>query len=133
MFDKTIIKNISSLFSIQVASYIIPLITLPYLVSTLGVEGFGYLGFSLAITQYAILIINYGFDLSATSAIAKCRNNISKVSEIFWYVLSIRLLSFSLTFIMIIIACRNRIDNSNLHKEIIKISDMIYIGVYDEY
>lgn len=101
MFDRTIIKNISSLFSIQIASYIIPLITLPYLVRTLGVEGFGYLSFSLAITQYAILLINYGFDLSATSSIAKCRDNINKVSEIFWNVLTIRLLSFGISFLLI--------------------------------
>ena len=101
MFDKTIIKNISSLFSIKIASYIIPLITLPYLVRTLGVEGFGYLGFSLAITQYAILLINYGFDLSATSAISKCRDDKNKVSEIFWNVLTIRLLSFLVSSLLI--------------------------------
>ena len=63
MLDKRIIKNISSLFSLQMATYIIPLINLPYLVRVLGVEGYGYLGFSLAITQYANLIINYGFAL----------------------------------------------------------------------
>lgn len=94
MFDKTIIKNISSLFSIQVASYIIPLLTLPYLVRTLGVESFGYLGFSLAIIQYCTLIINYGFNLSATSVISKIRDDKNKVSEIFSGVLIIRLLAF---------------------------------------
>lgn len=104
MFDKTIIKNISSLFSIRIASYIIPLITLPFLVRTLGIEGFGYLGFSLAITQYAILLINYGFDLSATSAIAKCRDDKNKVSKIFWNVLTIRLLSFLVSFLLIILS-----------------------------
>ena len=101
MFDKTILKNISSLFSIRIASYIIPLITLPYLVRALGVESFGYLGFSLAITQYAILFINYGFDFSATSAIAKCRDDKNKVSEIFWNVLTIRLLFFLVSLLLI--------------------------------
>lgn len=104
MFDKTIIKNITSLFSIRLATYIIPIITLPYLVSVLGVEGFGYLGFALAITHYATLIIKYGFDLSATSAIAKCRDNKKRVSEIFWNVLLIRLLAFLLSSLLIILA-----------------------------
>lgn len=104
MFDKTIIKNISSLFSLQMAGYIIPLITLPYLVRTLGMEGYGYLGFSLAITQYAGLLVNYGFHLSATSAIAKCRDDKQKVSEIFWNITVIRMLTFFLSLILIILA-----------------------------
>lgn len=103
MFDKTIVKNISSLFSIQIAGYVIPLITLPYLVRTLGMEGYGYLGFSLAITQYAGLLVNYGFDLSATSAIAKCRGDKHKVSEIFWNIILIRLLTFCISTILIIL------------------------------
>ena len=101
MFDKTILKNISSLFSIQLASYIIPLFTLPYLVRTLGVESFGYMGFSLAIIQYCTLIINYGFNLSATSAISKIRDDKIKVSDIFSGVLVIRLLAFILSAVFL--------------------------------
>ncbi|MDC4167541.1 oligosaccharide flippase family protein, partial [Photobacterium damselae] len=63
MLDRILIKNIASLFSIKASGLIIPLITVPYLVRTLGVEGYGYLGFSLAIIQYSILFVNYGFDL----------------------------------------------------------------------
>ncbi|PML75580.1 flippase [Enterovibrio norvegicus] len=103
MLDKTIIKNISSLFSIRVAGYIIPLITLPYLVRVLGVEGYGSLGFALAVTQYSVLFINYGFDLSATSAIAKVRDDKKKVSAIFWNILSIRLIIWFLSYALLLI------------------------------
>lgn len=71
MFDHVIIKNILSLFSIKVASYIIPLVTLPYLVRVLEPQGYGLLGFSAAIMQYFAIATSYGFDLSATNKIAK--------------------------------------------------------------
>ncbi|EKO3767283.1 flippase [Vibrio metschnikovii] len=103
MFDKIILKNITSLFGIQIASYIIPLITLPYLIRVLGVEGYGYLGFSLAIIQYALLFINYGFDLSATNSIAKVKNDKKKVSEIFWNILCIRVLACAVSFVFILL------------------------------
>ncbi|MFT6918570.1 MAG: PST family polysaccharide transporter [Cognaticolwellia sp.] len=104
MFDKVILKNISSLFGIRVAGYIIPLITLPYLVRVLGVEGYGYLGFSVAIVQYFILVVNYGFDLSATSNIAKIPNNKKQISKIFWNILLIRTAAAAIGLATLIIA-----------------------------
>lgn len=101
MLDRVLLKNISSLFGIKLAGYIIPLITLPYLVRVLGVEAYGYLGFSTAITQYFILFVNYGFDLSATSNIAKKGENIKYVSMIFWNIITIRL-TFSMLGLLLI-------------------------------
>ncbi len=46
--DKTVVKNIVSLVGVQGANYIIPLITVPYLVKVLGPIGYGGLNFSLA-------------------------------------------------------------------------------------
>jgi PST family polysaccharide transporter len=91
MLDKKIIKNISSLFSLQMATYIIPLITLPYLVRVLGVEGYGYLTLAFAIINYFLLLVNYGFDLSATNKVAKCSGNIEGISLIFWNVACLRI------------------------------------------
>jgi PST family polysaccharide transporter len=92
MLDRTIIKNISSLFSIRVAGYIIPLITLPYLVRVLEPIGFGKLGFCMAIIQYFIIAVNYGFDLSATQKIAQVNGDKLRLSLIFWNVIAIRVL-----------------------------------------
>ncbi|WP_165312520.1 flippase [Vibrio ziniensis] len=100
MLDKTIIKNISSLFSIRVAGYIIPLITLPYLVRTLEPIGYGTLTFCIAIVQYFVIFVNYGFDLSATQKIAQNKDDKFKLSKIYWNVIAARLL---LTLIGLII------------------------------
>jgi PST family polysaccharide transporter len=90
--DKTIIKNISSLFSIKIAGYLIPLLTLPYLVRVLEPVGYGKLGFCLALIQYFIICVNYGFDLSATQKVSKNINDKNAISLIFWNVLSARVL-----------------------------------------
>ena len=49
---KRILENMISLTGLQFASYILPLITLPYLTLVLGPEKFG-------LTQYAISLITY--------------------------------------------------------------------------
>lgn len=102
--DKSIIKNMVSLFLVQGVGYILPLITLPYLVRVLGPGGFGALGFSLAFTQYFILLTQYGFDLSATNKIAIHKDDKEKVSEIFWGVLICKTLLAILSAIIILIS-----------------------------
>jgi PST family polysaccharide transporter len=92
MLDSVIIKNISSLFSLRIAGYIIPLITLPYLVRVLEPVGYGTFAFCLAIIQYFSIAVNYGFDLSATKRIAESKNDKIKISVIYWNVLVSRLL-----------------------------------------
>lgn len=66
-------------------NYIIPLITLPYLVKTLGPASYGALGFSLALIQYFTRLTDYGFNLTATKDIASDKD-ISNVSKVFWSV-----------------------------------------------
>ncbi|WP_431614845.1 oligosaccharide flippase family protein, partial [Enterobacter cloacae] len=39
--ERSILKNIFAMFSIQGVNYLIPLITVPYLVRVLGLDGFG--------------------------------------------------------------------------------------------
>ncbi|MFT5849003.1 flippase [Psychroserpens sp.] len=104
MLDRTIIKNISSLFSIRVAGYIIPLITLPYLVRVLGPEGYGILAFCLAINQYFTIAVNYGFDLSATKKIAQNYDDKLNVSIIFWNVITVRLLISILGLVLLLLS-----------------------------
>lgn len=123
--DKTIIRNISSLFSIKIAGYLIPLITLPYLVRVLEPVGYGKLGFSLAIIQYFIIIVNYGFNLSATQKIAQNFNNKNAVSLIFWNVLSARVL---MSVLGLTILCLLSIFNTEI-QQLFPILICAYLGV----
>lgn len=84
----------------QSINYLVPLITLPYLTRTLGLESFGILNLSISLIQYAILLINFGFNLSSTEYIAKNRNNNKLISACFWNTISAKLILFVLSLVI---------------------------------
>ncbi len=93
---KNLFQNILSLSFLQISNYIIPLIILPYLIRVIGVEKYGLIVFAQAIMQYFVILTDYGFNLSATREISASRDDIAKVSEIFW---SVSIIKFVLTLL----------------------------------
>ena len=55
---------------LQGLNYLIPLFVWPYLIVVLGAEGFGIVGFALAFVQFLMLVVDFGFNLTATKQIA---------------------------------------------------------------
>jgi len=91
-------SNALALGVVQAVNYLFPLITVPYLVHTLGVESFGLLGFATAIVTYFSLVSDYGFNISATRRVAKHRGDRFAVSHIFSTVMSIKTILLCLSF-----------------------------------
>lgn len=75
--------NIATLGVLQVANYLIPLITVPYLTRVLGVESYGKMALVQVTMAYFVLITDYGFSWSATRDIAANRDNYDYVSRVF--------------------------------------------------
>lgn len=76
-------SNFFYLVSIQGINYLIPFILLPYLLKTLGPEKFGMIAFCQAVVQYFVLLVDYGFNLTATKKISINRNNQEELNKIF--------------------------------------------------
>ena len=104
LFDKTLLKNFTSLTILQISNYLFPLITFPYLVRVLGPDKFGLVNFAAAFVGYFGILTDYGFNLSATKEISIYRDDKKKLTEIYNSVLIIKLVLFVFsTFIVFIL------------------------------
>ncbi len=98
---KTLIGNFAWLSSLQIAGYVFPLITMPYLARVIGVIGFGKIALASAIMVWIQTIADWGFNFTATRDVAQNRDNYQKVSEIFSNVLWARCLLMILSFFIL--------------------------------
>lgn len=78
----SLFKNIAALYSLQGLQYLIPLISLPWLIHALGTAGYGLLGLAMTFGGYLQLIGDYGFGLSATRKVANVRNDTVALSKL---------------------------------------------------
>lgn len=101
--NRRLIGNIVSLSFLQAANYILPLLSIPYLLRVIGPENFGILAFATATIMYICLVTDYGFNLSATRQISIERENKKRVSEIFSAVISVKLFLMLIGFFILII------------------------------
>ena len=99
---KKILENIVSLTGLQFASYILPLITLPYLTYVLGPDKFGLTQYAISLITYFQMFTDYGFNLSATRELAIVREDKKKVSEIFNTVMFIKIILTILSFLVLL-------------------------------
>lgn len=99
---KVLVSNFGYLMLLQIASYIFPLLTLPYLARVIGVEGFGKIAFAAGVMLWLTTITDWGFNYTATRNVAKNKSNPEKVSEIFSNTLWARCLLGSVSFIFLL-------------------------------
>lgn len=93
-------KNFGSLTIIQAANFLVPFITLPIIVRIIGPDKFGILNFLLAIVTYFALLINYGFDYSATRIIAQNADNQQIINAVFSKIFFAKILLFIISIIL---------------------------------
>lgn len=102
LFRSTLVHNIVSLYGTQIASYLFPLLAVPYLARVLGVYTWGLVAFAQAFGAYANLIVEFGFNLSATRDVARNREDRERLSDVMAGVLGAKtllsLLCFALAF-----------------------------------
>jgi len=76
-------KNATALYVIQIAEYIIPMITIPVVVKAIGADGFGQAAFCQGLVAYLTMFVDYGFSMSATRSVSVYREDKAKIRKIF--------------------------------------------------
>ena len=101
LLDSRLAGNVLSLSVLQGLNYILPLLTIPYLVNVLGIGKFGVLAFALAVVGYLGVVVEYGFNLSATKNVSEVRTDRAKLSDIFTHVLLIKIVLLVICFLVL--------------------------------
>lgn len=124
---KVIFSNFIALSFLQLANLMLPVISLPYLVKTLGPEKFGLLMFAQAVMIYFTLLTDYGFNFTATREISINKNNNQKIIDIFSSVITVKLLLLLLSFLILIFLV-NTFNFFYINKEVYYLTFGIVIG-----
>jgi len=100
---KGLFANLGYLTILKSFNLILPLIVYPYLIRVLGTDNYGLVVFAEAIIMYLVILISFGFELSATKEISIHRDNPEKINEIVSSVYIIKGIIFLICFIFLFI------------------------------
>jgi len=73
--NKVVIENYFFMTVLQVLNSLFYLLIYPFLIRTLGAEGYGLYVFAFSIATYFITFVGFGFDMPAVKSIAQNSNN----------------------------------------------------------
>ncbi|MGB0788764.1 MAG: oligosaccharide flippase family protein, partial [Marinirhabdus sp.] len=100
---RVVAGNYVSLLFVQAANFILPLITLPYLVRTLGTEKFGIVMIAQALGVFLTVIVDFGFNISGTREVSLLRGKKNELSQFYFNVLSIKILLLLFTALLLVV------------------------------
>jgi polysaccharide transporter, PST family len=63
---RRLLQNLIGLYGVQICTYALPLLTIPYLARVLGPSGWGLVVYAQAIGMVIACVVEYGFDISAS-------------------------------------------------------------------
>lgn len=122
-----LLSNLFSLSLLQIFTYVLPLITLPYLVKVLSIEKYGSIVFAQSCMMFFIIFTDYGFNLSATREIAVNRDHKEKLTEIFSSILILKAILLIFAFFILCLGV-NFINILSVDKELFYYSFLFVVG-----
>lgn len=97
------IKDVFYLVVLQGLNYVAPLLVLPYLMIVLGAEKFGYIGFAQSVCAYLMILVDFGFNLSATKRIALAKENPEELNKIFSATVGAKVILLGISFLLLVV------------------------------
>ncbi|MDH2207313.1 MULTISPECIES: oligosaccharide flippase family protein [unclassified Empedobacter] len=103
--NKEIIENYFFMTILQVLNSFFYLLIYPFLIRTLGLESYGLFVFATSITTYFVFLVNFGFDLPATKAIALNVDDKKSLQKTLSCVLTAKFYLFILASVVLMFLC----------------------------
>lgn len=136
--DAKITKNIIYNILYQIVTLLVPLLTVPYVSRVLGANNIGINSYTSSITQYFIIIGTLGMSLYGSRQIAYVRDDKERLSQEFWSLVVLRLITTSIAILVYwFVFCNDkaysfifRIQTLNIVAAMVDIS-WLYMGVED--
>ena len=100
--NRNLFRNFFYLSALNVANFILPFLTFPYLVRVIGIDNFGLLAFATSIATYFIIITDYGFNLTATRHISINRGDSLMINKIVSSVFIIKAMLFAVSLVVFV-------------------------------
>ncbi len=97
---KKVSINVAASFLIQISNYVFPFITIPYFTRIVGPDKYGTINFIAAFIGYFLLLINFGFDITATRDVILVKESKIKLSQVSSEVFYSKALLFTLSAIV---------------------------------
>ncbi len=98
---KKLFSNFSYLSISQLFNILFQIIAFPFLIRILGTSNYGLIVFIESIIIYFAIIINFGFDITATKNISINRNNQGKLNEVVSSIYIIKIILFLISLLLI--------------------------------
>jgi PST family polysaccharide transporter len=94
----TVARNAAILYAVQIAGYLIALITIPYLARVLTPAKFGAVAYAQDFIWYFVVLTDYSFNLTATRRVAVAQDDRAALSRLFSTVMTAKLCLLVLGF-----------------------------------
>jgi PST family polysaccharide transporter len=92
LLRRPLVQDALSLYGVYAVNYIAPLVTIPYLARVLGPASWGVLAMAQGLGGYLLIVVEYGFSLSATREVARWRTDRQHLARLLSGVLGAQLL-----------------------------------------
>jgi PST family polysaccharide transporter len=100
---KRIFSNFMALGILQGINFLLPVLVMPFLIKRIGAEGYGVVAVAQGVLLLFVTVTEYGFNLTATRALALNRNDVSKNARLFFTVLAAKLVICLVLFALLLL------------------------------
>jgi PST family polysaccharide transporter len=88
-------------------SYLVPIITIPYIIRIIGPEKFGLISIAQAASYYLMIIVDFGYSITGVQKISQTQNSNVKQSEAIKNIFFIQIFLCALVFLPLVILLIN--------------------------